>query len=165
MVSFIMRYARQAGYVIQPITGKGVSTMDRERLAEELKSDEGIVPHAYQDHLGYWTIGCGRLIDRRKGGGLSEDEIMYLLGNDIAKVHQQVRSALPWFDGLTDTRKRALCNMAFQMGINGLLGFKNTLALIQAGKYAEAADNALKSKWAQQTPARAKRVADMIRKG
>lgn len=139
--------------------------MNRDKLAEELKRDEGVIPHAYQDHLGYWTIGIGRLIDRRRGGGLSDDEIQYLLTNDIAKVHQQVRSALPWFDRLTDPRKRALCNMAFQMGISGLLGFKNTLALMQAGKYAEAADNALKSKWATQTPGRAKRVADMIRRG
>ena len=44
-----------------------------------LRRDEGRVRHAYQDHLGYWTIGVGRLIDQRKGGGLSEDEIDYLL--------------------------------------------------------------------------------------
>lgn len=145
--------------------------MDREKLADELEKDEGSIPHAYQDHLGFWTIGIGRLIDRRKGGGLSEDEIRYLLSNDIARVHQQVRAALPWFDRLTDARKRALCNMAFQMGVGsaatgkGLLGFKNTLALMAAGKYAEAADNALKSTWATQTPQRAQRVTDMIRKG
>lgn len=146
--------------------------MDRAQLIDELKRDEGVIPHAYQDHLGFWTIGVGRLIDRRKGGGLSGDEIEYLLGNDVAKVHQQVRSALPWFDKLSDARQRALCNMAFQMGIGdaakgtGLLGFKNTLALMRAGRFAEAADNALKSKWAtHQTPARAKRVADMIRRG
>jgi lysozyme len=55
--------------------------------------------------------------------------------------------------------------MAFQMGTDGLLGFKNTLALIRDGKYTEAADAMLASKWATQTPARAKRLSDQMRSG
>jgi lysozyme len=55
--------------------------------------------------------------------------------------------------------------MAFQLGTDGLLGFKNTLALIRDGKYAEAADAMLFSKWAQQTPARAKRMSEQMRSG
>lgn len=48
-------------------------------LAAQLKAEEGRVPHAYQYHLGYWTIGVGRLIDKRKGGGLTPYEVDYLL--------------------------------------------------------------------------------------
>ena len=136
-----------------------------EKLKTELESEEKYVREAYQDHLGFWTIGIGRLIDKRKGGGLTREEAFYLLENDIGKAIKGLRAALPWFDGLSDARQRALVNMAFQMGVEGLLGFKNTLALMQQGKFAEAAQNALKSKWAQQTPARAKRVTDMIREG
>ncbi len=55
--------------------------------------------------------------------------------------------------------------MAFQLGTAGLLGFTNTLQLVQAGKYAEAGAAMLQSKWAQQTPNRAKRLAEQMRTG
>jgi lysozyme len=54
-------------------------------LIAELRRDEGVDRSAYQDHLGFWTIGVGRLIDRRKGGGLSDEEIDYLLQNDVKR--------------------------------------------------------------------------------
>jgi lysozyme len=55
--------------------------------------------------------------------------------------------------------------MAFQLGTDGLLGFKNTLALIRDGKYAEAAEAMLQSKWATQTPERAQRLAKQMKEG
>lgn len=137
--------------------------MDKAKLREELILDEGEVLHEYKDNLGYSTIGVGRLIDKRKGGGITHDEAMFLLDNDITRKSDQVYKALPWLKNHPDQVQRAVINMAFQMGIDGLLGFKNTLALVEAKKYMEAADNALKSKWATQTPSRAKRVTDMIR--
>ena len=55
-----------------------------EKLTAQLRRDEGTKATAYQDHLGFWTIGVGRLIDSRKpGAGLRPDEIDYLLRNDI----------------------------------------------------------------------------------
>lgn len=134
-------------------------------LTTQLRRDEGEVLSAYQDHLGYWTIGVGRLIDKRKGGGLTTDESAYLLNNDADKRVAELRSRLPWTQKLDDVRFGALVNMSFQLGVDGLLGFKNTLALIEEGKYTFAADNMLKSKWADQTPARAKRLAVQMRTG
>ena len=64
--------------------------MTNDEFIAWLKKEEGVVKHAYQDHLGYWTIGVGRLIDKRKGGGLSDEEIDYLLGNDIEKKIAEV---------------------------------------------------------------------------
>lgn len=139
--------------------------MTDEEFVDWIKREEGVVKYAYTDHLGYLTIGVGRLIDKRKGGGLSLDEIDYLLKNDLDKVSRQVKEKLPWASKLTSTRQAVLYAMAFQLGINGLLGFKNTLRLIEQGKYDEAATNMLKSKWATQTPARAKRTAELMRKG
>lgn len=137
-----------------------------EKLTAQLRRDEGIKATAYQDHLGYWTIGVGRLIDSRKpGAGLRPDEIDYLLRNDIADRVQALKKALPWFDRLDEARRGVLINMAFQLGTAGLLGFKSTLALIVAGKYAEAAEQMLNSKWATQTPARAKRLAEQMKTG
>ena len=137
-----------------------------EQLTAQLRRDEGTKATAYQDHLGFWTIGVGRLIDSRKpGAGLRPDEIDYLLRNDINDRVQALKNALPWFDRLDKARQGILLNMAFQLGTAGLLGFKSTLALIAAGKYAEAAEQMLKSKWATQTPARAKRLAEQMKTG
>ena len=134
-------------------------------LARMLENEEVRVPHAYQDHLGYWTIGVGRLIDSRKGGGLSDDEIDYLLNNDIARKAAEVVKALPWVTGLSEIRQAVIIGMAFQLGTAGLLGFKNTLALVQSGDYKGAAQNMMLSRWAEQTPARARRMAAQMETG
>lgn len=134
-------------------------------LTSQLRRDEGVVPHAYQDHLGYWTIGVGRLVDKSKGGRLSNDEIDYLLANDIARFTAEVEAALPWCSKLDDARKAVLINMAFNLGTQGLLNFKNTLGLIEAGKYADAGAAMLQSKWAKQVGARADRLARQMTTG
>lgn len=137
----------------------------RSELVKQLRGDEGVIPHAYQDHLGYWTIGVGRLIDKRKGGGLRDDEISYLLNNDIDDRVEALTRRLPWFQDLDDARKGVLLNMSFQMGVDGLLGFKNTLELIRQRKYENAAHAMLQSLWAKQTPERAERMAKQMLTG
>lgn len=137
-----------------------------EQLTAQLRRDEGVRPAAYQDHLGYWTIGVGRLIDARKpGAGLLPDEIDYLLRNDIGDRVRALGAVLPWFKRLDDARQAVLVNMAFQMGTAGLLGFATTLDLVSKSRYAEASAQMLKSKWAQQTPERAKRLAEQMKTG
>ena len=134
-------------------------------LREQLKRDEGVVRHAYEDSLGFTTIGCGRLIDMRRGGGLSPDEIDYLLDNDIKEKTAQVLAALPWASKLNEPRFAVLVNMAFQMGIGGLLRFHRTLGSIEDGQYGEAAAEMLDSTWAKQTPERAHRLATQMETG
>lgn len=111
------------------------------------------------------TIGVGRLIDKRKGGGISKDESEYLLTNDINSRLADLESKLPWFNTLNDPRKAVLLNMSFQLGMAGLLNFRNTLNKIQDGDFGGAADNMLKSKWAEQTPKRAQEMANQMRTG
>lgn len=130
-----------------------------------LLRDEGKVNYAYQDHLGYWTIGVGRLIDQRKGGGLSDEEVNYLLNNDIKRVEDELDKRLPWSKLLNDARRGVLISMAFQMGVAGLMGFRTTLSLVERGEYDAAAQQMLKSKWATQTPQRAQRLARQMRSG
>lgn len=134
-------------------------------IIDQLKREEGVRASAYQDSLGYWTIGVGRLIDARKGGGLSDDEIEYLLANDVRKKTAEVRAALPWFDSLNEPRQAVLVGMAFQMGTAGLLGFKQTLGAVRDEKYANAAGLMLQSSWAKQTPGRANRLARQMETG
>lgn len=137
----------------------------RSQLAKQLKVDEGLRLQAYQDHLGYWTIGYGRLIDDRKGGGISEEEALYLLGHDIERTLHDITKALPWVRSLTEPRQGVLINMAFQMGIGGLLGFDRTLAAVRDEHYAHAAHLMLQSKWATQTPKRARKMARQLESG
>ena len=134
-------------------------------LVKQLKLDEDVKPAAYQDHLGFWTIGVGRLIDARKGGGLRDGEIEYMLRNDIEDRIRGLSAQIPWFLDLDEARQGVLLNMAFQMGTAGLLAFTGTLAHVRAGRYDEAAKAMLQSKWATQTPERAQRLAKQMESG
>lgn len=138
----------------------------RAELIQQLRRDEGDKPTVYKDSLGFDTIGVGRLVDARKpGSGLHPDEVAYLLNNDIDDRIEKLTRDLPWFQNLDDVRKGVLLNMAFQLGTDDLLEFKNTLAMIQAGKYDKAATGMLASKWAKQTPERAKRLSVQMKTG
>lgn len=147
--------------------------MDRIKLHEELRRDEGEVAHAYQDSLGYWTIGVGRLIDKRKGGKLSEDEIEYLLENDILSVERLLDKYIPWWSTLSDTRQRVLVNMGFNLGVGPctentegkLLTFKSMLKAMKEGNVETAVANMANTLWAKQVGKRADRLMAMWREG
>lgn len=132
---------------------------------EQLRRDEGEVLYAYQDHLGFWTIGVGILIDKRKGGALRPEESEFIFRNRLKLLESELAQKLPWIVKLDPARKGVLLNMAFQLGVSGLLGFKTTLATVQAGKYQDAAKQMLQSKWATQTPARAQRLSNQMATG
>jgi lysozyme len=135
-------------------------------LIRQLRGDEGKRRCIYKDSLGFWTIGVGRLVDPgQPGAGLRDDEIDYLLSNDVNDRIEALTRKLSWFQDLDDVRKGVLLNMAFQLGTEGLWKFPATLQLVQQGKYDEAADAMLESRWAQQTPERAKRLSDQMRGG
>jgi lysozyme len=136
--------------------------MNADLLIRELVRDEDLRTKPYRCTAGKLTIGIGRNLD---DVGISTDEAYFLARNDVVKVVAELGRELPWWKDLDETRQRVLANMAFNLGIHGLLGFKNTLALIQAGKYLEAAQAMLSSKWAKQVGPRAERLALMMRDG
>lgn len=135
-------------------------------LATQLRRDEGVRSCVYDDHLGWKTIGVGRLVDSRKrGAGLRNDEIELMLRNDIEdRINQLVRH-MPWFVNLDAARKGVLVAMAFQMGVSGLLGFRNTLEMVRVGNYEGASKGMLNSLWAKQTPERALRLSNQMKDG
>ncbi len=132
-------------------------------ITADLKRDEGFVGHAYQDSEGYWTIGYGRLIDKRLGGGITDIEAEILLEHDITESKALLDRALPWWRALPEPPQRGLVNMCFNLGLTRLLGFKKMLAALQAGDSDRAADEALDSKWARQVKSRADRIASLFR--
>lgn len=137
--------------------------MDMDKLTQDLKRDEGVVLHGYFDSLGFMSLGIGRLIDQRKGGGISEKEAVMLLTHDLERIMADLDTRIPWWAHQPEPVQRALVNMAFNLGVPGLMGFKGMLAALQARNYVEAAKAALDSKWAKQVGDRARRVADLIR--
>lgn len=134
-------------------------------LEDLLIREEGFKPYAYQDHLGYWTIGYGKLIDERRGGGITKEEALYLLRNEINAKTAELRAAIPWIDNLDEVRRTILIAMAFQMGVDGVLGFRRTLGEVEVGNYAQAAANMRQSLWYDQTPSRAERMAIAMETG
>jgi lysozyme len=159
-------------------------TYNRALLEKELISDEGLKLRAYFDTASppRATIGVGRNLDdigirpaeskvlgittqSAMRNGISHDQALDLLDNDILDREQALDKRLSWWRTLSDVRQRALLNLAFQLGVNGLLTFKATLAALQAGAYATAASGIRNSLYARQVPARAERIAHMIEMG
>lgn len=136
--------------------------MHLEKLKAQLTIDEGRKNRIYTDTVGKITAGVGRNLTDRP---FSEDEIDLMLANDIELVARQLDEKLPWWRGMCDARQNVLANMAFNLGINGLLGFKNTLEMMKAGRYDAAAAGMLQSKWAVQVGNRAKRLSAVMRTG
>lgn len=139
--------------------------INTDMLLIDLKRDEGMVLHSYFDSEGYASIGIGRLIDQRRGGGISENEALYLCKNDIFKVIADLDRELPWWRAMTEPRCRALANACFNLGIPGLLEFKLALAALQAQDYDQAYHEFLSSRWSAQVGQRAVRIAGLIRNG
>ncbi|OGO93545.1 MAG: hypothetical protein A3F10_05840 [Coxiella sp. RIFCSPHIGHO2_12_FULL_42_15] len=124
-------------------------------LIKLLIQHEGLRLKPYRDTMGKLTIGVGRNLD---DVGISYDEALQLLDNDINNVIQQLNT-LPTFAKLNSARQMALANMTFNLGFHGILKFKNLWAALETGNYVEAAKEVLNSKWAGQVGHRAHELA------
>ena len=133
------------------------------KLSDQLRIHEGVRKHVYLCSAGYETIGVGRNI-ADSGLGLSNDEIDYLLENDIARCRKELET-YSWFSALDEVRQDALINMCFNLGLSRLANFKNALSSMAVGAYSDAAEHFLDSRWATQVGNRAQEVAHMIRTG
>ena len=121
--------------------------MNEELLRQDLIRDEGLRLKPYRCTAGKLSIGVGRNLD---DVGISKSEAEYMLHNDILNVQIELDRNLPWWRKMSEARQLVLANMAFNMGIQTLLGFKNTLSAMERGDYAAAAVGMGSSKWAVQ---------------
>ena len=134
-----------------------------DRIKEQLIRHEGLRLKPYRCTAGKLTIGIGRNLD---DCGISQSEAYVMLINDIMNCEKQLQAKIPdIYNGLDEVRKSVLLNMCFNLGINGLLGFKNTLAFVKAGDWERAANNMLVSRWAKQVGRRAIELSELMRKG
>ena len=135
---------------------------NKERLIDQLIRHEGMELKVYKDSLGIETIGIGRnLVDR----GVTEEEARYLCNNDIAIVERELVQNFPIVSSLSDIRIRVLLDMAFNVGLPRLRGFKRMWAALDKHDYGEAAKEMLDSKWARQVKTRAYTLARMMESG
>lgn len=134
----------------------------RDILYNQLAIDEGKRNKMYLDSRGIPTIGIGHNLRDKP---LSDAAVRAIFEDDVADAEADAKRLFACFDQLSDARKAVVINMAFNMGYATLSKFKNTIALIDAGQYGDAADAMLQSRWATQVGDRAKRLADAMRKG
>lgn len=130
-------------------------------LKSQLMRHEGLRLRLYSDTVGKLTIGYGRNI---QDVGITPMEAVFMLDNDIDNCIEDVENFLPWVKQLDAVRFSVLVNMCF-MGIGGLLSFHNMLNYLHNGKYNEAAEHLLDSKYARQVGNRATELAEQLKTG
>lgn len=129
-------------------------------LKHYLRVNEGSRLLPYVDTGGQTTIGVGRNLSVN---GISHDEEELMLDNDIARAESAVMTLCVAANLTSGTpRHIALCDMAFNLGRNGLAGFRRMLSAVNAHDWEKAAREALRSDWALQVGTRAYRDAFVI---
>ena len=136
--------------------------MNASKLKDQLKKQEGTRLLPYKCSAGALTIGVGRNLDVN---GIRESEAELMLDNDIDEVYKRLRDAWPKIILLDDARQNVLVNMAFNLGVSGLMGFHKTLNAISLADYELAAGEMLNSKWAIQVGQRAIDLSNQMKTG
>ena len=129
-------------------------------LLEKIKHHEGFVEHVYDDSLGIPTIGYGFAI---KDLTLDEDIAEEILIRKLEKLKRNANSRFKWLEDMPVVVQEVVLNMCYQLGITGVSKFKKALKAMEDGDWEKAADEMLDSKWAKQTPNRAKELSNIIR--
>ena len=139
--------------------------MSNDKLIEMLKIHEGVETHAYKCSASKITIGVGRNIDPEGGIGLQEDEIDYLLQNDIDRIITELDFEYGWFSELNEARQDAMVDISFNLGQTRLRKFQKALTAMAKSDWDTAADEFMDSKWSKQVGNRAKELTEIIRNG
>ena len=127
-------------------------------IEEQLILHEGIRLKPYRCKAGKLTIGVGRNLEDK---GLSKQEALFLLRQDIAEFTDALQ-AHTWFLRLDQVRKKVLIDMAFNLGLAGLFGFKNMITYLEIGDYERASEEMVNSRWYGQVGDRGKRLVKMM---
>jgi lysozyme len=132
-----------------------------ETLKDMLIRHEGLKLQVYKDSLGIQTIGVGHNLNN----GISKAAALFILDEDIQTATNDLLAALPWVGDIDWPRKAVLIDMTFNMGIDRLIGFVNTLNAIQDKNWQKAHDEMLDSIWAREVGSRATELATIILTG
>ena len=137
-----------------------------EVLEKDLRKDEGLRLKAYKDTVGVWTCGYGATgSDVKEGVVWTQEQADLRLLEDMKRAIKDARSFFEGFNQLDPVRKTVIVNMAFNLGLTRLSGFKNFKAALVAKDYNTAALEMRSSKWATQVKQRATRLAKRMSTG
>ena len=125
-----------------------------DNIKEMLIKNEGLMCTPYHCSANKLSIGVGRNLE---ANGISEDEAMYLLENDIKRVVDNLDKVWKVWRGFPPLAQEVCIDCAFQIGITGWMNFRRTRALMEMGAWLEASEEILRSKYHEQTPARCAR--------
>ena len=131
-----------------------------DELREAVKLSEGYRARVYKDTLGIDTIGYGFAI---KDLELDEDICDMILDKKLNKLIKDVDNKFSFMDDIAVEAQDVVYEMCYQLGINGFSKFKKTIAYLRDENYKMAAIEMLDSRWAKQTPNRAKRLSNIIK--
>ena len=129
-------------------------------LINRIKHHEGFRSKVYKCTEGYDTIGYGFAI---KDLELDEDLAEEILIRKLEKLIKRVRAKFDWLDSVPHEVQGVLVEMSYQMGLSNVSKFKKALHAMQMLQWKQAADEMLDSRWAKQTPNRAKELSNIIR--
>jgi len=132
------------------------------KLIEQLKVHEGLRLKPYRCTAGKLTIGYGLNLEDR---GITKFEAELLLNHDVSGIIMQLCEAVDGWHCLNEARKAVLVNMAFNMGVAGLMKFKKTLGYIRLKMYSEAGVEMLDSKWSDDVGDRALELSEQMKSG
>ena len=127
-------------------------------VVQTIETDEGFRKHIYKDSRGYRTIGFGTNIDL----GIDREEGEILLSHRLQKNGKILADKWPAFSKMPEEIQAVLVEMSYQLGPSRVLKFKKMLAALEKGDYKSASKEIQNSKWARETPARAKRAASVL---
>jgi len=132
------------------------------QLLEQLIRHEGLELKPYKCTSDKLTIGVGRNL---QDVGITKEEALLLLKNDVENVEQQLKHYMPWSESLDPVRRAALINFVFNVGIGTALKFENAMEALKQSDYDTAAAELLDSRWSTQVGSRAQELATQIRTG
>lgn len=139
-----------------------ISIMEiKEKLKDRLKLEEGVKYTVYFDSVGVPTIGVGHNLHVP----VSDKVVDLILEEDLDKHLNDLYTTLPWVINLSENRQLVLGDMCFNLGITGLLTFRNTLKAFEEGRWEDAANGLQQSLWAHQVGSRAVKLIKMVREG
>ena len=131
-------------------------------LIKSVKLSEGFRSKVYKCTEGYDTIGYGFAI---KDLVMDEDIAEIILERKLKSLVSRVNKKFPFVEDLPESIQEVVYEMCFQMGLSGFSKFKKTIQLLRLGDYEAGSVEMLDSRWAKQTPNRAKRLSDIVKNG
>jgi len=130
-------------------------------LLSSIRKHEGFRAKVYKDTLGFDSIGYGFAV---KDLVLDEDIANIILQRKLEALIRSIEFKFSWYADLPNAVKDVVIEMCYQLGVTGFSKFKKTIAYLQNKQWKEASVEMLDSRWAKQTPNRAKEMSDRVKK-